>query len=102
MAGQVLEELKADIDSLNAEGLVSISEIDYYESYIHDIRVISETNLQVDTCEVWTTSIYRLSDGQLVESGEPTLLPQTITIQQLDGGWFITSVVFQNAPAFCS
>ena len=36
------------------------------------------------------------------ESGEPTLLPQTITIQQLDGGWFITSVVFQNAPAFCS
>jgi len=102
MAGQVLEELKADIDSLNAEGLVSVSEIDYYESYIHDIRVISETNLQVDTCEVWTTSIYRLSDGQLVESGEPTLLPQTITIQQMDGGWFITSVDFQNAPAFCS
>ena len=102
MAGQVLEELRADIDSLNAEGLLSVSEIDYYESYIHDIRVISETNLQVDTCEVWTTSIYRLSDGQLIESGEPTLLPQTITIQQLDGGWFITSVVFQAAPAFCS
>jgi hypothetical protein len=102
MAGQILEELRADIDSLNAEGLVSISEIDYYESYIHDIRVVSETNLQVDTCEVWTTSIYRLSDGQLVESGEPTLLPQTITIQQLDGGWFITAVVFQNAPAFCN
>ena len=69
---------------------------------MHDIRVISDTNLQVDTCEIWTTSIYRLSDGQLVESGEPTLLPQTITIQQLDGGWFITSVVFQTAPAFCS
>jgi len=102
MAGETLEGLRADIDSLNAQGLVSISEIDYYESYINDIRVISETNIEVDTCEVWTTSIYRLSDSQLVESGEPTLLPQTITIQQLDGGWFITDVAFQNAPAFCS
>ena len=102
MTGNVLESLVADIDSLNAQGLASISEIDYYESYIHDIRLLSETNIEVDTCEVWTNSIYRRSDGELVESGEPALLPQTITIQQLDGGWFITSVTFHNAPAFCS
>lgn len=102
MAGTVLEDLIADIDSLNAQGLASISEIHYYESYIHDIRVISETHLEVDTCEVWTTSIYRRSDGELVQSGTPNLLPQTITIQQLNGGWFITSVNFQTAPAFCS
>lgn len=102
MTGNVLESLAADIDSLNAQGLASISEIDYYESYIHDIRVINETNIEVDTCEVWTTSIYRRSDGELVESGAPTLLPQTITMQRLDGGWFITSITFHNAPAFCN
>ena len=102
MAGTVFESLVADIDSLNSQGLASISEIDYYESYINDIRVINDTNIEVDTCEVWTTSIYRRSDGQLIESGSPALLPQTITIQQLNGGWFITSVNFQNAPAFCS
>ena len=102
MTGSVLDDLTADIDSLNAQGLASISEIDYYESYINDIRVLNDTNIEVDTCEVWTTSIYRRSDGQLVESGQPTLLPQTITIQQLNGEWFITSVNFQNAPAFCS
>ena len=102
MAGSVRDELTADINSLNAQDLASISEIDYYESYINDIRVISDTQLEVDTCEVWTTSLYRRSDGELVQSGEPTLLPQTITIQQLDGGWFITSVTFHNAPAFCS
>lgn len=102
MAGTILESLVADIDSLNSQGLASISEIDYYESYINGIRVINDTNIEVDTCEVWTTSIYRRSDGQLIESGSPTLLPQTITIQQLNGDWFITSVNFQNAPAFCS
>jgi hypothetical protein len=102
MTGNVLQSLTSDIHSLNAQGLASISEIDYYESYISDIRVINNTHIEVDTCEVWTTSIYRRSDGELIESGSPTLLPQTITIQQLNGGWFITAVNFQTAPAFCS
>lgn len=102
MAGSARDELTADINALNAQSLVSISEIDYYESYIHDIRVLTDTQLEVDTCEVWTTSLYHRPDAELVQSGEPTLLPQTITIEQLDGGWFITSVIFHNAPAFCS
>jgi hypothetical protein len=102
MSGDILENLFADIDSLNQQGLASISEIDYYNSYINDIRVISNTHLEVDTCEVWTVSVYRRADGQLISSEGPTLLPQTITIQRLDAGWFITSVNFFDAPAFCN
>lgn len=102
MAGPVLESLSADINSLNQQGLVSISEIDYYESYIEDIRVRSNTLIEVDTCEVWTTNTYRLSDGQWVDGQGPELLPQTVTIERLDGSWFITTVEFFNAPAFCS
>jgi hypothetical protein len=102
MTGPILEGLESDINALNQQGLVSVSEIDYYESYIHDIRVIDNTHLEVDTCEVWTTNTYNRADGQLVESQGPELLPQTITIQQLDGNWFITIVEFFEAPAFCS
>jgi len=102
MTGPVLEELAADIDSLNQQGLVSISEIDYYESYLNDIRVIDNAHLEVDTCEVWTTNTYSQSDGQLVESQVPELLPQTTTIEQLNGSWYITTVNFFDAPAFCS
>ena len=101
MTGPVLDDLTAEIDALKQQGLLSISEIDYYQSYIHDIRLISDTQLEVDTCEVWTTEIYRESDGQLVDSQGPSLLPQTITIEQLNGSWFISTVDFQNAPAFC-
>lgn len=102
MAGDMLQNLTDEINSLNSQGLVSISEIDYYESYINDIRVINNARLEVDTCEVWTTSVYRLSDGQLTSSDGPTLLPQTITIQQSNAGWFITAVQFFDAPSFCN
>lgn len=102
MAGDILQNLTDEINSLNSQGLVSISEIDYYESYINNIRVINNARLEVDTCEVWTTAVYRLSDGQLTSSDGPTLLPQTITIQQSNAGWFITAVQFFDAPSFCN
>lgn len=101
MSGEVLESLTSEINSLNSQGLVSIFEIDYYESYINDIRVVNNAHLEVDTCEVWSTATYRVSDGQLIASDGPTLLPQTIAIQQLGAGWFITAVEFFDAPAFC-
>ena len=102
MTGEALASLQDNIDSLNQQGLISISEFDYYQSYIHDIRSIDNSHLEVDTCEVWTDTTYRLSDGQPVESTDPTLIPQTISIQQQDASWYITSVQFYDAPAFCS
>ncbi|HNM38381.1 MAG TPA: hypothetical protein PKI33_15030, partial [Anaerolineales bacterium] len=101
MAGDVLQSLQGEISSLNQQGLVEIADIDYYKSYIDDIRIISNAQLEVDTCEVWSLQYYRRSDGALVQSNEPTLLPQTITIQKIENGWFITAVQFFEAPAFC-
>jgi hypothetical protein len=101
LAGNLLENLEKDIDSLNQQGLVQISEINYYQSYIDDIRIISQQHLEVDSCETWTTDTYRRSDELLVRSSGPDLLPQTITIQNVNGGWFITNVEFFEAPAFC-
>ncbi len=102
MAGPIYESLASEVDSLVQQGLVSISQIDYYQSYINDIRPIDNSHLEVDTCEVWVTDTYQQSDGQLVDSTGPQLLPQTITIQQQNGSWFITNVKFFNAPAFCN
>ena len=102
MAGEIFDNFANEINSLNAQGLVSVSEIDYYKSYINEIRVVSDTHLEVDTCEVWSVATYRLSDGTLVASDGPTLLPQTLTIQRLNAGWFITAVEFFDAPSFCN
>lgn len=102
MAGDIFAALENDIAALNQQGLVQISEIDFYKSYINDIRLISNANIEVDTCEVWSTTVYRRSDGALRQSIDPRLLPQTITIQKLGQGWFITNVNFFSAPAFCN
>lgn len=102
MSGDIYTSLQNDIASLQQQGLVVISEIDYYQSFINDIRVINDARIEVDTCEVWTNDTYQESDGQLVDSEGPTLLPQTITIEQLNSNWFITDVQFHDAPAFCS
>jgi len=91
-----------EIDELNQQGLVQISEIDFYKSYIQDIRVINNENIEVDTCEVWSTKTYNRSNGEIVRVAEPRLLPQTITIQKLNQGWFITEVSFFESPAFCN
>jgi hypothetical protein len=101
MTGEIFTVLENEINSLNKQGLAQISDIDFYKSYINDIRVVSDSNIEVDTCEVWSTSIYQRSDGALIQSTDPRLLPQTITIQKFDQGWFITQVNFFDAPAFC-
>ncbi len=102
MAGDILATLESNIQELNKQGLVMISEIDYYQSYINDIRVIADTQIQVETCEVWTNTIYRASDGELVNTEGPGLIPQTITIERLDTNWYITAVLFHDGQAFCS
>lgn len=73
----------------------------FYESHNDDILVINNAQIEVDTCEIWATATYRRTDGGLVASDGPRLLPQTITIQHVQAGWFITSVKFFDAPSFC-
>ena len=102
MAGDVLSSLQDEIASLSQQGLVMISELDYYQSYISDIRMITDTQLEVDTCEVWTNDTYDKSTGEVVDSQGPELVPQTITIQQIDSNWYITDVQFFDPPSFCT
>jgi hypothetical protein len=101
MAGDVLANVEAAISELNNQGLVQINEIDYYESYISDIRAVNDFRYDVDTCETWTTTVYDLNSGDPVSSEGPMLLPQTITIEWLDDAWYITAVQFHDASAFC-
>jgi hypothetical protein len=101
MTGEVFASLENEIASLRQQGLVMVSELDYYESYISDIHVIDNTHLEVNTCEVWSNDTYDRATGELVDSEGPALVPQTITIQQIDSNWYITDVEFFDAPAFC-
>ena len=97
----ILASLEKNISELNDQGLIEVAKLDSYKSYIDGIRVISKTHIEVDTCEVWTTQLYHAGNGLLSKTDGPTLLPQTITLEHLQNGWFITRVKFFDAPAFC-
>lgn len=98
---EVYADLEKNINDLNEEGFIEVAKFDSYQSYINDIRVLSKTHIEVDTCEVWTTQLYRRANGMLSKTIGPELLPQTITLEQVESGWFITHVQFHDAPAFC-
>lgn len=100
MAGQVYQDLQTQINQLNSQGLIQVTAIDYYNSYIQDVRILTQTQIEVDSCETWSGTYYRVSDGTAVDAYGPTFLPQTITIEYLNTGWFVTNVVFHDA-SFC-
>ena len=100
-AGDVLQAIVDQLANLNAQDLAQVSTFDFYNSYIDDVRVVSQERIDVDTCELWTTTLYQRSTSQPLQPSEVQLLPQTLTLEKLSNGWFITSVNFYDAPAFC-
>lgn len=100
-AGDVLANAEQQIVNNNANGIGSYNELDASNSYIDDIRHLNDSLLEVDTCETWQTSTFDRSTQETVGDTSTRLLPQTLTIEQLGNGWFITNVQFYDAPAFC-
>jgi hypothetical protein len=95
MTGDIFNILANDIAALNSQGLVNVSQIDYYESYIDISRDPHHT--RSGYLRSMGTTTYRRADGTLVNSDGPRLLPQTITIQRLDAEGSSRLSIFSEA-----
>ncbi|HSH02823.1 MAG TPA: matrixin family metalloprotease [Anaerolineae bacterium] len=101
-AGTTYDNLVNYINDLNQQDVVQIATFDYYNSYIYDIRVINDSQIEVDTCEYWDSDFYVRSTGEYLQGSEGSLTPQTITLQELaTDDWYVTNVDFYDAPHFC-
>jgi serine/threonine-protein kinase len=101
MSGDALAELVAGIDEQNRLGLYQVWEFDYQQSFIGEIRTVDVSQIEVDTCETWSSIVYRLDDGSQVSTTGPELLPQTMVIDTYPWGWTISQVTFYDPPHFC-
>ena len=101
MAGNRMRDVETDIAYLKSQGVLRAIAIDTDRSYIANIRVIHDAQIEVDTCEVWSATYYHWLDGATVGADPPEMLPQTITIEHLSAGWFITRIAFHDPPSFC-
>ena len=100
-AGTPLGFMESEIAELLNNGVIVAKLYDESQSYIYDINFASDMRIEVDSCEIWSQELYSLWDSSFLGSEGPTLYPQTITIEQFSNGWYITDVVFYEAPAFC-
>lgn len=96
-----METLQSQISDLNARGLLLMAYFDYDNSYIHNIRALQNSRIEVDTCEYWAHDYYDRQSGAFLDSDPWELVPQTITIEELNANFYITSVAFYAGQAFC-
>ena len=101
-AGSLLRNVQAYVDNLSDQGQHLIAGFDWAWWGFPDVRVISDTKIEVDDCEKWSHDYYRADTGVLVSSEPESTLPQTLTLERLATGWFVTGVVFYDPPHFCS
>lgn len=104
-AGSLRERVEDEVKNLISEGLYHVGYIDFDNSYVQDVRVITEFKLEADSCEYWYGELYDMS-GELVNSDSSYRpVPQTLTIETLNTTsgprWFITDVEFFDPPSFC-
>ena len=101
-AGSLLRNVEAYVDNLSDQGQYMIAGFNWAWWGFPDVRVISDTKIEVDDCEKWSDDYYRADTGVLVSSEPESMLPQTLTLERLATGWFVTGVVFYDPPHFCS
>lgn len=79
-----------------------MAQFDYENSYIDDIRITQNNKIEVDSCEYWANDYYDRQTGTFIDSDPWELVPQTITIEQLNANFYITSIAFYTGQAFCN
>jgi hypothetical protein len=79
-SGEALSAIETQIDDLVADGLVW--EQEFVDGRVVDIRPISSSEVEVDTCEIWAGEFYGLYDGSHYHSVPPTLYLRMITMEE--------------------
>jgi hypothetical protein len=101
MQGEALGDVQAALDYLRNQGLIYEPEVDFEKSSWVDIRQINEDMIEADTCEYWSGTYYNRADGTYSHTAPYDVVPQTITIEWLGEGWFITKINFYPLHLSC-
>ena len=101
MTGEPMRRARETLRSLADQGIYHVPQFDFTRDSTIEIRTLSEIKIEVDRCEVWSGEYFSQSDGTQVRKDGPELTPQTITIERLSAGWFISAIAFYDPPSFC-
>lgn len=63
---------------------------------VRNIRYLPVSTIEVDTVEIWSEILFDSRTGRQISTRIGQELPQTITIEQTRGGWYITNIQFHH------
>ena len=101
MTGEPMRRVRANLGRLSEQDMIYVPRFDVGNSSTVDIRAVTDGRIEVDRCEVWSGSYYARADRTLVREEPADLVPQTITLEHLNDGWFITRINFYDHSSFC-
>ena len=85
---------------MKKEYMVYDAFFDAGRSYTREIRLVSGAKIEVDRCEVWFGKVHN-RDYYKSRTIPADWSPQTMTIERLDAGWFVTEIEHYDSPHFC-
>ncbi len=91
MSGEPLRHVRASLERLSEQDMIYVPRIDCGNSSTVDIRAVVDGRTEVDRCEIWSGRHYTRAERALVGEEPANLVPQTITLERLRDGWFITA-----------
>jgi hypothetical protein len=103
--GKALRELTESIALFHQQGVIRQPVLHIDQSYyILPIRAVRPGYWEVDACEYWSERRFKALTGEIVvPEGPPSLLPQTITIQQVGLQAFVViDTKHFSPPGFCT
>lgn len=100
-AGDALAVEQAGVARAVEDGLATLNRLDTDRSYIHEAKILDGGIIAVSLCEYWSSQTYERSTGELLQTTEDELLPQTINFQAVDDRLAVTSVAHYQGAAFC-
>lgn len=100
-SGYALQQLQQNIEDIRQSGYIVVEDLDLDDSYYVSMD-LNNNVLSIDECEYWKIYLYDPSTRNLVNEGEWTLVPQTISIELVGDQLYITAISFYQNNAFCT
>ena len=100
-AGDALSLMETEVDNAINSSNTVLNIYSQDKSYFAAIRQLDNATYSIDACEYWSTDYYDAS-GQLVTSDPEQLFPQTVTIEDQNGHFYLTAIATYSGNVFCT
>jgi hypothetical protein len=100
-SGNALLQMEKEVANASATSEIILLDFIQDKSYYLNFRQLDSNTYSFDGCEYWVTYYYDGDNGNLITAEPEELNPQTITIEDQDGQYYVTAITNYTGSVFC-